>query len=288
MENLRLTMSGMEKDIAVHEETIKKVAAENERINTELNLARNIQASALPTAFPEKPEFGLYASMTPARDVGGDFYDFFPVDDDHLALVIADVSGKGIPAALFMMKAKSLIKNQLMAGCDPAKALEQVNAQLYDGNTSMMFVTVWLAVLELSTGKGTACNAGHENPCLRRGKSFEKLVYPHDRLVGTFRNAKYHNRDFELHPGDCIFVYTDGVPEAANAADEMFGEERLLEVLNREPEAGPEKLIRRVHDAVDRFADSAEQFDDITMLCLEYRGTGKTTISQQMSREENE
>ena len=191
--------------------------------------------------------------------------------------MIADVSGKGIPAALFMMKAKSLIKNQLMAGCDPAKALEQVNAQLYDGNTSMMFVTVWLAVLELSTGKGTACNAGHENPCLRRcGKSFETLKYSHDRFVGPFRSMQYHNRDFALYPGDCVFVYTDGVPEAANEAYERFGEKQMREVLNRDPEAGPEELIRRVHDAVDRFADSAEQFDDITMLCLEYRGAEKT------------
>ena len=179
-----------------------------------------------------------------------------------------------------MMTARSLIKNQLMAGCDPAKALEQVNAQLCDGNTSMMFVTVWLAVLELSTGKGIACNACHENPCLRRGgKSFEKLVYPHDRFAGAFRNTQYHNRNFELHPGDCVFVYTDGVPEAANAANDMFGEEQLLEVLNRSPEAGPEELVRRVHDAVNRFADSAEQFDDITMLCLEYRGTEKIPVS---------
>ena len=256
--------------------TIREMTAEKERVNTEMNLARNIQASALPNrfpAFPDRGEFDLYASMTPAREVGGDFYDFFLIDDDHLALVIADVSGKGIPAALFMMTAKSLIRDQLMAGRDPAKALEQVNARLYDGNTSMMFVTVWLAVLELSTGKGTACNAGHENPCLRRGgNSFEKLEYPHDRFVGAFKNARYHNRSFKLHPGDCVFVYTDGVPEAANAANQIFGEDQLLEVLNRYPDAEPEKLIHHVHEAVDRFAGEEEQFDDITMLCFRYFG----------------
>jgi len=266
----------MQEQIVENTGNLARMTAERERINTEMNLARDIQISALPNVFPERPEFILYASMTPARDVGGDFYDFFPVDEDHLALVIADVSGKGIPAALFMMRAKSLIKNQLMAGSDPAKALEQVNAQLYDGNTSMMFVTVWIAVLELSTGRGTACNAGHENPFLRRGgNGFELLKYQHDRFVGTFRKPQYHNLDFELHAGDCLFVYTDGVPEAINTDRQMFGEERLEDTLNRYADAGPEELIRCVHGEVDRFAGGAEQFDDITMLCLEYHGTEK-------------
>lgn len=260
-------------------DTIARMTAEQERISTEMNLARDIQASALPNSFPAFPgrrEFDLYASMTPAREVGGDFYDFFLVDEDHLALVIADVSGKGIPAALFMMTAKSLIRDQMKAGRDPAAALESVNAQLSDGNTSMMFVTVWLAVVEISTGKGLACNAGHEHPAVRQaGCGFELLRYGHDRFVGPWKKACYHNRPFELHTGDCIFVYTDGVPEAINAAGDMFKEEQITEVLNRNPDAEPEQLVRDVLGAVNQFAAGADQFDDITMLCLKYSGPKK-------------
>jgi sigma-B regulation protein RsbU (phosphoserine phosphatase) len=167
----------------------------------------------------------------------------------------------------------SLIRDQLMAGRDPAAALERVNAQLSEGNDSMMFVTVWLAVLEISSGRGISCNAGHENPAVRRaGGGFELLEYKHDRFVGPLKKAAYHNRGFEMRPGDCVFVYTDGVPEAISAAGQMFGEERLAEALNQCPDAGPEELIRRTHDAVVRFAGSAEQFDDITMLCIRYLG----------------
>ena len=247
------------------------LVAERERISTEMNLARDIQAAALPSrfpAFPERTEFELYASMTPAKEVGGDFYDFFLIDDDHLALVIADVSGKGIPAALFMMTAKALIKNELLNGNDPAQALTRVNQQLWEGNTSATFVTVWLAVVELSTGRGTACNAGHENPVLyRAGEKFELQKYKHDPLVGVRIKAQYHNREFTLRPGDCLFVYTDGVPEANDSAGKMFGEKRLVDTLNRNADADPETLIRSVHDAVDRFAGDAMQFDDTTMLC---------------------
>ena len=253
---------------------------EQERIARELSTAREIQASALPQtfpAFPDRPEFDLFASMTPAKEVGGDFYDFFLIDGDHLALVIADVSGKGIPAALFMMVSKTLIRNELMTGCDPATALTRVNLQLRERNTSAMFVTVWLAVVELSTGKGVACNAGHENPGVRRaGGEFELLDYPHDLFVGALKKAKYRNRPFELHPGDCVFVYTDGVPEATNAVGAMFREESLTETLNKNPDAGPEELIRRVHEAVDQFVGDAPQFDDITMLCYKYFGVGNT------------
>ncbi len=249
---------------------------EQERIARELSMARDIQASALPQtfpAFPDRTEFDLFASMTPAREVGGDFYDFFLIDSDHLALVIADVSDKGVPAALFMMASKTLIRNELMAGCDPATALERVNLQLCERNPSKMFVTVWLAVLELSTGKGLACNAGHENPCIRRaGGIFELLEYPHDMFVGGLKRAKYRNREFELHPGDCLFVYTDGVPEATNAVKAMFRAELLIDTLNRDANASPEELIHRVHEEVKLFTGHAPQFDDMTMLCCEYRG----------------
>ena len=269
------TIRRMERE-QIEQENRKK---EQERIEQELSMAREIQESALPRIFPPFPdrtEFELFASMTPAREVGGDFYDFFLVDSDHLALVIADVSGKGIPAALFMMVAKGLIRNQLMAGCDPAAALEKVNLQLSERNPSMMFVTVWLAVLEISTGRGTACNAGHENPgLLRAGGNFELIEYKHDLIIGVMKKAKYRNREFELHPGDCIFVYTDGVPEAMNPDNKMFGEDRLIITLNKNRDAGPEELVRQVHAAVDDFANGAPQFDDITMLCCRYWGSRK-------------
>ena len=263
----------------IHDVTERELAKrqEQELIAKDMNLAARIQSGVLPSvfpAFPDRNEFEIYAFMEPAREVGGDFYDFFLVDENHLGLVIADVSGKGIPAALFMMVAKAMLRNQLMTGCSPAQALERVNVQLSENNPSRMFVTVWLAVLEISTGKGRACNAGHEHPCLRRrGGKFEVLRYNHDMIAGFIGNTRYHNREFELSPGDSIFVYTDGVPEACNAAGEMFTEETMVSSLNREPEAGPEKLIRRVREDVAGFAGGAPQFDDITMLCLEYYGT---------------
>ena len=256
------------------------MTAERERISTELDLAQRIQAYMLPDtfpAFPERKDFDLYAMMQPARAVGGDFYDFFLIDDDHLAVVIADVSGKGIPAAMFMMVAMALIKNQMLSSSDPALTLERVNRQICERNRSNTFVTAWLAVLELSTGKGTACNAGHENPCIRRaGGAFEMLSYKHDLIVGAIPDIRYHIREFELQPGDCLFVYTDGVPEASNARDELFGTKRLTDTLNQNAETDPEKLVRCVYDAVNRFAGSAPQFDDITMLCLKYCGPGRS------------
>ena len=255
---------------------VVSMMSELDRLDKELALAADIQINMLPMVFPPFPdrrEFDLFASMTPAKEVGGDFYDFFLIDADHLALVIADVSGKGIPAALFMMVSKTLIKNQLMAGCDPAAAMERVNQQLCEHNSAMMFVTVWLAVLEISTGRGTACNAGHENPCLRRaGGDFEMLRYRHGIFAGASRKAKYENREFVLQPGDSVFVYTDGVPEATDAAMAMFGTERLTGTLNRDADADPETLIRGMHEAVNGFVQGAPQFDDITMLCLKYHG----------------
>ena len=263
----------MQEKIVENTGSLAALTAEREHTRTELELARQIQASALPNAIPNRAEFDLYASMTPARLVGGDFYDYFLVDDDHLALVIADVSGKGVPAALFMMISMSLIRNQLKSGSGPAEALERVNRQLYERNDSAMFVTVWLAVLEISTGRGTACNAGHENPAYRKADGkFELIKYKHDILVGISPNARYHDRPFEMRPGDCLFVYTDGVPEASDADEAMFGEERLAATLNKAPDAAPEEVIRRVHEQVDLFAGGAPQFDDITMLCMKYHG----------------
>ena len=255
---------------------VQRVTAEKERIGAELNMATAIQASQLPRlfpAFPNRPEFDVYASMTPAKEVGGDFYDFFLVDDDHIGLVMADVSGKGVPAALFMMISRVLIKSHLQNGETPGEALESVNDQLCESNDAELFVTVWLAVLQISTGKGIAVNAGHEHPTLRRANGrYELVTYRHSPAVATMEGIPYKEHTFEMNPGDSLFVYTDGVAEATNAQDELFGTERMLEALNRDPAADPETVLKNVKEGIDAFVAGAEQFDDITMLCLKYLG----------------
>ncbi len=255
---------------------VKKVTAEKERIGAELNVATAIQASQLPRlfpAFPNFPEFDVFASMNPAKEVGGDFYDFFLIDNDHIGLVMADVSGKGVPAALFMMVSRVLIKSRIQNGETPGEALSHVNDQLCEGNDAQYFVTVWLGVLEISTGKGIAANAGHEHPVLRRaGGKFELMIYRHSPAVATMEGIRFREHEFELHPGDTLFVYTDGVPEATNTENELFGPDRMLEALNREPDAHPETILANVTNGINEFVAGAEQFDDITMLCLKYYG----------------
>ncbi len=255
---------------------IQKVTAEKERIKLELGMANAIQASQLPhlfPAFPERKEFDIYASMTPAKEVGGDFYDFFLVDDDHIALVMADVAGKGIPAALFMMISKILIRNRVQNGERPGEALRNVNNQLMEGNEAELFVTVWLAIVEISTGKGVEVNAGHEHPVLRRSEGeFELIKYRHSLAVAAMENAPFREREFMLYPGDTVFVYTDGVAEAANEKNELYGTERMLSILNQRPDAEPEEVLRHVMQGINTFVDGAEQFDDITMLCFKYIG----------------
>ena len=267
----------MVREIDAHIEEIQAITAEKERIGAELSLATKIQASMLPSTFPpfpERQEFDLYASMDPAKEVGGDFYDFFLVDQDHLALVIADVAGKGIPAALFMMVTKLLINTSAMSGLSPAQVLEAVNHQICVNNPEEMFVTVWLGILELSTGKLTAANAGHEYPVLwQPGQDCALYKDPHGFVIGGMDEMKYKNYSLQLTPGAKIFVYTDGVPEANNSKEGLFTTERMLEALNRDPEATPRQLLKNVRSAVDSFVGEAEQFDDLTMLCLEYRGT---------------
>ena len=268
------------RDMTVRMETyirdLTKVTAEKERIGAELNVATQIQADMLPRifpAFPERSEFDLFASMSPAKEVGGDFYDFFLIDDDHLGLVMADVSGKGVPAALFMVIAKTLIKNRALLGESPAQILTHVNEQLCEGNEAELFVTVWLAVIEISTGRGLAANAGHEHPVIRRaGGEYELVIYRHSPAVATMEGIRFKEHSFELYPGDSIFVYTDGVPEATNADSEMFGTDRMLAALNAEPDAPPEKILKNVRAAVDDFVKDADQFDDLTMLGLVYNG----------------
>ena len=258
----------------------KAETEKTERLATELNLASDIQTNVLPNifpVFPDRKEFTLHASMTPAKEVGGDFYDFFFVDDDHIALVMADVSGKGIPAALFMMVARTLIKNRTMMGGSPAEILYDVNNQLCEGNAAELFVTVWLGIVEISTGKGVAANAGHEHPVLRRREDeFSLIVYKHSPAVAAMEGMKFKEHEFELRPGDTVFVYTDGVAEATNASKELFGTDRMLDALNKDPDAMPEQVLANVMDGINEFVQGAEQFDDITMLCMKYFGPGES------------
>lgn len=255
---------------------LKEVTAKEERIASELSVATNIQASMLPTnfdTFTDHSEFKIFAAMTPAKEVGGDFYDFFLVDDDHLAVVMADVSGKGVPAALFMVIAKTLIKNRAQLGGTPGQVLTYANEQLCEGNDAQLFVTVWLAIIEISTGKGIAANAGHEHPALRRaGGKWELVKYRHSPAVATMDGLVFKEHEFELNPGDCLYVYTDGVTEATTADDELFGEERLIEALNKQTGEDPRTLLQSVKEDIDTFVGDAPQFDDITMLALSWIG----------------
>ena len=257
-------------------EEITTVTAEKERIGAELNVATQIQADMLPRIFPpfpERKEFDIFASMDPAKEVGGDFYDFFLIDDDHIGLVMADVSGKGVPAALFMVIAKTHIKNRAMMGGTPSEILAYANDQLCEGNEAELFVTVWMAIIQISTGKGVAANAGHEHPTIKRkGGKFELVEYRHSPAVATMEGIRFKEHEFELHPGDSLFVYTDGVPEATNSMNELYGTDRMLEALNINPDAKVSERLDNVKKSVDEFVGKAPQFDDLTMLSFDYFG----------------
>ena len=247
------------------------------RIDAELSMANEIQQSHLPdplTAFSGRTDFDIYATMTPAREIGGDYYDFFMVDDDHLCLLIADVSDKGVPAALFMMSSQSMIKSEAMRGSSPGKLLESVNQLICENNPKNMFVTVWLGVLELSSGKLTCVNAGHEYPVIKHPDgSFQLFKDRHGMVVGAMDIAKYREYEILLQPGSKVFVYTDGLAEAIGEEKEQFGIERIVDTLNKNPEGSPQQLLETMRSEVDSFVHGAEQFDDLTMLCLEYCGS---------------
>ena len=266
----------MEERIVKYVDDLTKVTAEKERISTELNLATKIQASMLPSIFPPFPdrtEFDIYASMDPAKEVGGDFYDFFLVDDDHLCLVMADVSGKGVPAALFMMASKIILANYAKMGKTPSEILTAANATICSSNREDMFVTVWLGILEIPTGRLTAANAGHEYPVLMQpdGK-FELYKDKHGFVIGGMAGLKYKEYTIDMKPGSKLFLYTDGVPEATDSEKQLFGSERMVAALNEKPDGSPQEILKTVRNSVDAFVKDAEQFDDLTMLCLEYKG----------------
>ena len=207
--------------------------------------------------------------MTPAKEVGGDFYDFFLMDEDHLAMVMADVSGKGVPAALFMMMAKILLYNYAMMGGTPHEVLERLNSTICKNNDDSMFVTVWFGIYTISTGKVVASNAGHEYPIIKHGeRGFEILKDRHGFVIGGMSGLKYRDYEFDLEQGDMLFLYTDGVPEATDAEGNMFGTQRLLETLNRSSDCSATELLDAVRTDVEGFVGQAPQFDDLTMLAL--------------------
>ncbi len=253
--------------------------SEKQRINNELKLGSSIQQATLPHVFPPFPdrsEFELYASADPAKEVGGDFYDFFFIDEDHLCMLIADVSGKGIPGALFMMISKAILNNTAMFNKSPAKILTMANEAICANNQAKMFVTVWLGILEVSTGKMKAANAGHEYPILKKpGGNFEIIKDSHGLVIGAMDDFVYQEYDMDLEPGSKLFLYTDGIPEATDKDNKLFGMERLVKALNEKPDGHPQQLMSDVQKAVDRFVKDAEQFDDLTMMCFEYKGPKK-------------
>ena len=263
-------ISELAKEIDFYTNENVRLAAEKERVAAELDMATKIQADQLPSefpAFPDRTDFDIYATMTPAKEVGGDFYDFFFVDDDHLALVIADVSGKGVPAALFMMMSKNLIKDHAMMKLSPKEIADNVNRMLCENNKQHMFVTAWIGILELSTGRITAVNAGHEYPAiLRPDGKFELFEDDHCFVLGGMKRAVYSQYEFTLPKGGTLFLYTDGVTEATNGEDVMFGEERVVEALNKYPDASLKELLEGIRSEIGSFAGTAPQYDDITML----------------------
>lgn len=273
--NLARSIDSMEKEMVSYIENITKITAEKEKIGAELSIAAQIQKQSLPDvfpAFPDRSEFDIYALMEPAKEVGGDFYNFFLVDDDHLALAIADVSDKGVPAALFMMVTNILISERAKMYNDPAEVLNYVSKDLYEHNRSGMFVTIWLGILELSTGKLVSSNAGHEDPILYRNNgSWMVVKEKHGFIAGAMDVANYQNQTIFLHKGDKIFVYTDGLSEAKNATREMFSTTRILKSLSQHKQDTPKDILAGVRKDVDEFVGEAPQFDDLTMLCLEYK-----------------
>lgn len=279
IEELAEAFRYMSVELRAYIDNLARVTAEKERIGAELDVARRIQADMLPSifpAFPERVDFDIYAVMTPAKEVGGDFYDFFMVDEDHLTLVVADVSGKGVPAALFMMIAKTLLKNAVQTGASPKQALELVNNQLCENNREEMFVTVWLGILELSSGKLTYANAGHENPLRLHNGEWTYIKERHGFVLAGMEGTRYREYQLTLIPGDAVFQYTDGVTEAANPQNELFGDKRLLNAVGAGAGLTPGRLLPAIKAGIDEFIAEAPQFDDITMLCLTYRGPEKS------------
>ncbi|MCL2441309.1 MAG: SpoIIE family protein phosphatase [Treponema sp.] len=263
-------------DLKVSIERYAQERAEKERIGAELDVATKIQASMLPCTFPAFPgrkEFDIFAMMQPAKEVGGDFYDFFLVSENTLAIVIADVSGKGIPAALFMVVSKTLIKDNAQNGKSPKQVMEDVNNILCGNNDAAMFVTVFMGFLDIPSGKFTFVNAGHNPPLLRSADKYDWLKTKPDLFLAAMENTSYKENEIYLKPGDELFLYTDGVTEAVDKEENMFSDPYLLETANKNQHLSLKEFTISVKDEIDKFANGAEQADDITMLILRYDGS---------------
>ena len=270
-------------DINATVDTLKRYISDAEaRIDAELAFAKAIQHSALPSVFPPYPnrkEFDIWATMHTAKEVGGDFYDFYFVDDDTLAFLVADVSGKGIPAAMFMMQSKTLLKSYAESGMSVEKVLTHANQKLCEGNDAGMFVTVWMGYLNTVTGEVTYANAGHNPPLIRKADGSVVFVKSRPGLVlAGMEGIRYRANTLKLEPGDLLYLYTDGVTEATDTSDAMYGEERLTHVLSNHGGMGPQNICEQVKADVDAFVGDAPQFDDITMLSLQYNATGEVTV----------
>lgn len=262
-------------------DNLSRITAEKERIGAELDIATRIQASILPCifpAFPERKEFNIFAAMTPAKEVGGDFYDFFMIDERHLAVVVADVSGKGVPAALFMVIGKTLIKDHSQNGKALGDVFADVNNLLCESNSEDLFITAFEGVLDLVTGEFNYVNAGHEMPFLLQNGRFEAVRIKPCFVLAGMEDMQYKAGSIMMQPGDKIFQYTDGVTEATNPENELFGMERLSDSLNRVKDKEPKDIITSVKQDIDAFVGNAPQFDDITMLCLDYRTRMAETV----------
>ncbi len=275
IEHLGNSFNFMLEELENYIENLSRVTAEKERIGAELDIAAHIQASMLPCifpAFPEREEFEVFASMTPAKEVGGDFYDFFMVDENHLAIVMADVSGKGVPAALFMVIGKTLLKDHTLPGRDLGEIFTRVNELLCEANSEGLFITAFEGVIDLVSGEFTFVNAGHELPFIcRKGEVYEPYKVRPGFVLAGMEGMRYKAGSITLSEGDKIFQYTDGVTEATNVSDELYGMNRLETILNCHTDLSPTQLLPAVKEDIDHFVGDAPQFDDITMLCLEFK-----------------
>lgn len=272
---LSRSIDKMETEMVEYINNLTAVTAEKERIGTELSLAKEIQENSIPNIFPpypEREEFDIFASMRPAKEVGGDFYNFFLIDEDHLAMAIGDVSGKGIPAALMMMVTNILINERMRMGGSPGEILTFVNNEICENNKAEMFVTVWAGILEISTGKLTAANAGHEDPVVgRKDTGFELFKTKHGLVAGAMSGIHYKDYEIRLNKGDKIFLYTDGIPEATDKDKDMFSLDRLTVALNRFKDCPPQEILEGIYNSVKTFVGDEPQFDDMTMLCVEIK-----------------
>lgn len=265
--------TSLSQDINTTVDTLKHYIAEAAaRIDQELEFARTIQLSLLPTDFPVHPALDLFASMNAAREVGGDFYDFYWLSETRLALLVADVSGKGIPAAMFMMRSKTLLKSLMENGLTPSEAFAQANAELVENNEACMFVTAWMGVLDLSTGHVDYVNAGHNPPMLRTADGVSYLRSKADMVLGGMEGSSYRMQQLQLVPEEILFLYTDGLTEAMNQENHLYGKERPLAVLRTSYEDAARIVVEKMQVDVERYVGSAEQSDDITMLVLHYHG----------------